>query len=550
MNTSQPFEWNLGDIFDGIGDVIDPNRPALIHENRTISWQEFTKNTNNLARSLIARGAQPKDKIAFYMANGPEYLELTAACVKARLVHVNVNFRYLEDELHYIVDNSDAKFVVYSSQFAERIASVRSRCDKVSHFIEIDEKGGREQLLNEFAENYQLLVSEGNGEKLDIKRSGDDYVFIYTGGTTGMPKGVMWRQDDLWGGLGGGKTHPCTKGIKPKNLEEFVECVRAFDHPFAQMPACPLMHATGLFSALTTLTGGGTIVTMASTGLDTELVWQTAQDHKVKSIVIVGDAFAKPMLNTLEVKPDRWDLSHLRVIISSGVMWSKDVKAKLIEHLPKLICVDSFGSSEALGFGNSVSTADTGVKTARFEIGERCKVFTEDHREVLPGSDEKGFVARTGPIPSGYYKDEAKSLKTFPVIDGVRYSVPGDWCTVDENGFIQLLGRGSACINTAGEKVYPEEVEEALKSHADIDDALVIGIEDDKWGMAVTAVIKAKAGVELDRAEVHAHVKKLLAAYKAPKNYLVADRLFRAPNGKADYKAARVYSEEMLAALS
>ena len=545
MTDKAAFGWNLGDIFDAVGDAVEPDRPALVHEDRTISWSALNASTNNLARNLIERVAKPDDKVAFYLANGPEYLQLVVACMKARLVHVNVNFRYLEDELHYIIDNSDAKFVVYSSQFAERIANIHSRCNKVSHFIEADEKGSTASPINHFSENIQGLLNQGDGSKLDIRRSPDDLVFIYTGGTTGMPKGVMWRQHDLWGGFGGGKSHPCAYRVLG-DVNELAEAVTSFDKPFAQLIACPLMHGTGLFTALTTLTGGGTLVTMNRNGLDPELIWQTAQDSKAKSIVIVGDAFAKPMLNTLEANLGKWALSGLRLIISSGVMWSSDTKEGLMHHLPQLICADLFGSSEALGFGNSISSAESGVQTARFEIGERCKVFNEAHVEVLPGSDEKGFIARTGPIPLGYYKDEAKSRKTFPVINGVRYSVPGDWCTVDENGYIQLLGRGSACINTAGEKVYPEEVEEALKRHADIDDALVLGLEDETWGMAVTAVIKTRTGETLDTDEVHAHVKNLLAAYKAPKNYVMSEKSFRAVNGKADYKSARAFAIDSL----
>lgn len=540
--TDKPlFEWNLGDIFDAVGDAVEPDRPALIHESRTISWSELNASTNNLARNLIDRGAKPNDKVAFYLANGPEYTQLVIACMKARLVHVNVNYRYLEDELHYIIDNSDAKFVVYSSQFAERIANIQSRCNKVHHFIEAGETASTASPVNHFAENIQDLLNPGDGRKLDIKRSPDDLVFIYTGGTTGMPKGVMWHQHDLWAGLGGGKSHPCAYRVL-SNLDELAAAVTSFDKPFAQLIACPLMHGTGLFTALTTLTGGGTLVTLNRNGLDPELIWQTTQDSNAKSIVIVGDAFAKPMLNTLEANLGKWDLSGLRLIISSGVMWSRDTKEALMKHLPRLICADLFGSSEALGFGNSISSAESGVQTARFEIGGQCKVFTEAHKEVLPGSDEKGFIARTGAIPLGYYKDEAKSRKTFPVINGVRYSVPGDWCTVDEHGYIQLLGRGSACINTAGEKVYPEEVEEALKRHADIDDALVLGLEDEKWGMAVTAIIQPRTGTVLDTEEVHIHVKNSLAAYKAPKNYVVSEQSFRAVNGKADYKSARAFA--------
>lgn len=536
------FQWNLGDIFDALGDTVDANHPALLHEERSITWQAMTKRSNNLAKALIERGAQPQDKVAFYLVNSPEYVELCVASFKACLVHVNVNFRYLEDELHYIIDNSDAKFIFYSSQFAERLASIKERCTKATHFIEVNENANASIVKNNFAENYESLASVGDGAKLNIKRSPKDMVFMYTGGTTGMPKGVMWEQHNLWLGLGAGKNHPCTKGKVPQNIEELMGFVRHYKGP-AQMIACPLMHGTGFFAAMTSLTGGGTIVTMPVQGLDPELIWQTAQDKKVKSIVIVGDAFAKPMLDMLDKNPKRWNLESLRTIISSGVMWSLECKQGLLKHIPQLMCVDTFGSSEAIGFGVSVASVDAGVKTARFTIGENCKVFTEDYKEVIPGSDELGFIARTGPIPSGYYKDEVKSELTFPTINGIRYSIPGDWCTVDAEGVIHLLGRGSACINTAGEKVYPEEVEEALKKHPSIQDVLVVGLPDDKWGMAVTAVLELRENSALEKEALHTHVKALLAPYKAPKNYVAVDKMFRAPNGKADYKSAKAFAE-------
>ncbi len=546
---SNAFQWNMGDVFDALGDNIDPQHPALIHDGRVITWKEMTERSNRLARALIERGAEVQDKVAFYLTNCSEYIELCVACYKARLVHVNVNFRYLEDELHYIIDNSDAKFVFYSEEFAERIATIKDRCDKASHFIEVNEKSRPDKPRNAFAENYENLAREGDSSKLEIVRAPSDMVFIYTGGTTGMPKGVMWEQHNMWKGLGGGKNHPCTKGKEVKDIDELMAFVREKKGP-TQMPACPLMHGTGFFSAMTSMTGGGTIVTMPVQGLDPELIWQTTQDQRVKSIVIVGDAFAKPMLECLEKNPGRWKLDSVRTIVSSGVMWSLETKQGLLKHMPQLMCVDTFGSSEAIGFGVSVASAEGGVKTARFTIGENCKVFTEDHREVVPGSDEKGFIARTGAIPSGYYKDPVKSDKTFPVINGVRYSIPGDWCTVDKEGVIHLLGRGSACINTAGEKVYPEEVEEALKKHPSIRDALVVGLADDKWGSAVTAVVELNDGCELNKNELSAHVKEHLAAYKAPKGYVVVEKMFRAPNGKADYKSAKSFAEQALSVKS
>ncbi len=533
--------WNLGDIFDGVGEVIPPDSPALIHLDRRTSWSELTRRTNNLGAQLRARGAQPDDKIALYMRNCPEYSETLVASFKARLVHTNVNFRYLDDELWYILDNSAAKFVVYSAEFADRVAKLRDRLPEVAGWIQVGDTPAP------FAEDYDALVEEGGGAPLGIERSPDDLMFIYTGGTTGMPKGVMWSAEGLWLALGGGRNIPAAKGVAPASLEQHLENLREHGPGPVQLPACPLMHGTGMLTALGNLTGGGCVVTLPGDSLDPVELWDAAERERVQSIVIVGDAFAQPMLNALADHPGRWQLDALRIIISSGVMWSREVKQGLLEHLPRLLLVDSFGSSEAVGFGQSVTSArGEQTSTAKFKIGEHCVVFTEDHREVKPGSGEKGFIARSGSIPVGYYKDPEKTAETFPTINGVRYSIPGDWCTVEEDGTLTLFGRGSVCINTAGEKVYPEEVEEALKTHPSVEDALVVGVEDVKWGQAVTGIVQLRRDAGFDEAEIRSHVRERLAGYKTPKRIFAVQRMYRAPNGKADYKGATEFARSQL----
>jgi fatty-acyl-CoA synthase len=361
-----------------------------------------------------------------------------------------------------------------------------------------------------------------------------------------MPKGVMWRAEDLWGALGAGRNAPANRGETPGSPEEHVRNVVAGGPIMRQVVACPLMHGTGLLTAINTLASGGCIITLANQTFDAEQFWSVVVAERANSAVIVGDAFARPMLKALAADPDRWDPSSLKVILSSGVMWSRDVKQALLAQLPELRLADMFGSSEAIGFGSNITTAAGATKTARFAIGDDCKVFTEDHREVEPGSGERGFIARRGPIPLGYYKDPEKTASTFPTIDGVRYSIPGDWCTVESDGTLTLLGRGSVCINTAGEKVYPEEVEETLKLHPDVEDALVVGVPDERWGTAVTAVVELSSGGEPDEAALRAHVHDKLAGYKAPKRVLAVERMFRAPNGKADYRGARAFALEAL----
>ncbi len=533
--------WNYGDILDGIAKVLPPDRPALIHGERIITWDHFTRRTNNLARRFLNRGTQAGDKVAFYLRNGPAYSETLAACFKARLTHVNVNYRYVDDELWYILDNSDSRIVVYDSEFAERVEHLRERLPEVILWVEVTDA---EYPRAEFAVKFEELAEIGDGQPLNLNRSGDDLLFLYTGGTTGMPKGVMWAHEDLWFAGTAGAT-PATDMVPPADLEQHCSNVAA--NPGGTFtPCCPQMHGTGLLTTISTLAMGGTVVTLTQPSFDPAELWQTVERRQVNLLAIVGDAFAKPMLRELDANPGKYEIGSLMSIISSGVMWSPEVKQGLLKHNRNMVLTDSFGASEAVGFGRSDTTADGTTEVARFQLGEHCKVFTEDFREVRPGSDETGFVARSGAIPRGYYKDEEKTAKTFPVIDGVRYSIPGDYCKVAEDGTLILLGRGSVCINTAGEKVYPEEVEEVLKTYPGVTDALVVGVPDEKWGQMVTAVVQPEPGAELDEATVQAHVREHLAGYKTPKRVLFKDDLNRASNGKADYKGITEFAKAEL----
>jgi fatty-acyl-CoA synthase len=430
--------------------------------------------------------------------------------------------------------------VVFGNEFTGHVEKLVDRSPKVAHWLQV---GGEPA---PFAEDLAALCAAGSGAALGIERSPDDLLFIYTGGTTGMPKGVMWRAEDLWGALNYGATNPANGGVPSASLTGHVDSVKRHGAGAVQIPACPLMHGTGLLTAINNMMGGGCCVTLTSPSFDAEELFDTVERRRAETLVIVGDAFAKPMLNTLDANPGRWDLSSLKVVISSGVMWSREVKEGLLRHHETVMLADMFGSSEAVGFGTSVTSRAVGTRTAKFTIGEDCAVFTEDHRRVVPGSGERGFIARRGPIPLGYYKDPEKTAKTFPTIDGVRYSVPGDWCTVEADGTLTLLGRGSACINTAGEKVYPEEVEETLKLHADVEDALVVGVPDEKWGQAVTAVVELRAGAGFDEAALRGHVREHLSGYKTPKRILPVEKMFRAPNGKADYKGATAFAMQTL----
>jgi acyl-CoA synthetase (AMP-forming)/AMP-acid ligase II len=537
METVRMYAWNFGDILDGVSSVIPPDAPALIHGDRVIPWGDATRRSNNLAKAMIARGARPGDKVAIYMHNRPEYTETLAACFKARLVHVNVNYRYTPEEVFYIFDNSDAHTVVYGAEFRRNIEAIRSRLTTVKTFIEVGPAG-------DFSEGFEALCAEGDGARLDIKRSPDDLFFIYTGGTTGMPKGVMWTHDDLRQiTLAAARA----LGPVPETLDELVASVRATGPAPASVIAPPLMHGTGLLTAMGGLLSGGAVITLAGLHFDAVEMLEAIDRWKPANLTIVGDPFARPLAEALDRDPGRFDVSSVQRITSSGVMWSLEVKRALLRHMPQAALADAFSSSEALGLGTSVMTAAGEAPTAKFAIGARARVFDENDRPVLPGSGVRGMVAVGPPGPVGYYKDAEKTARTFRMIEGVRYSVPGDWCIVEADGTLTLLGRGNACINTAGEKVFPEEVEEVLKTHPDVEDALVVGLPDPKWGQSVTGVVRLNPGKSLDEGALIAHVRQSLAAYKAPKRLVAGEVNLRAPNGKADYKSATTFAADALA---
>lgn len=533
--------WNFGDMLDALGEALGPDNTALIQGDRSLSWPELTERSNNLARNFIELGANVGDKVGFYLRNRPEYMEGLAACWKARLTHVNVNYRYVDDELIYIFDNSDSTLVIYGEEFRDTVERIRHRLPKVKAWIEA---GSGNELPNG-VHHYGALATSGNGARLEMQRSGEDMLFLYTGGTTGMPKGVMWTHQ-IWRDANASALETIF-GFVPASMDDYVSAALEHGTSTRQCPACPLMHGTGLFTAMGALLNGGTVALLPTPSkFDADELWGEVHRHKLTNLAIVGDAFGKPMLNALEAAPDKYDLSSVVGIVSSGVMWSMEVKQGLLRHLPQAALMDSFGASESVGFGMSVMTAEGEVQTAKFAIGPSCKVFSEDGREIAPGSGEPGFIARGGAVPLGYYKDEEKTAKTFKTINGVRYAIPGDWCTVESDGTLTLMGRGSICINSGGEKIYPEEIEEVLKTHPAVRDALVVGVPDDKWGQAVTAVVSPEPGSSIAEDALIDHVRTSLARYKAPKRVLFRDDLARAPNGKADYAGTKSFAMESL----
>ncbi|MCU1376528.1 MAG: fatty-acid--CoA ligase [Actinomycetia bacterium] len=514
--------WNFADVFEHIAGLV-PEAPALVHDGTRRTWRDFDRRAGGVAAWLTAAGLVRGDKVAQYLYNGNEYVESFLACCKAGLAPVNTNYRYVEDELAYLWTNADAAAVVFHGSFAERIEGVRDRVP-VRVWLWVDDDSGP---CPEWATPYEDATA---AEPIEHQRDGDDLILVYTGGTTGMPKGVMWRQDDLYNSY----SQAIWKDPIEPDLDAVTARVQRRLGPVV-IPACPLMHGTGLFVALQQLCQAGSVVSLVGRRLDVTELLDTIEAERVNVAAIVGDVFSKPMLEQLDTHPGRWDISSLKVLVSSGAMWSAEVKARLLEHQPRLVLIDSFASSEAAGMGQSVARGDAATKTAKFTVGQFTRVINVDGTDVVPGSGQVGLVAAGGFQPLGYYKDEAKSAATFRIIDGRRYSVPGDHATVEADGTLTFLGRGSTCINTGGEKVYPEEVEEALKLHPGVRDAVVLGVPDERFGEAVVAVVEGD--FELD--DLLAHVRRHVAGYKTPKTIVPVESIGRAPNGKVDHQRLR-----------
>ena len=534
-------DWKFADAYEAIAAAV-PDRPCQIQGDRVVTWGELDAHASALAADMVGAGLGTQAKVACYLHNCPEYLEAVVAAFKGRFVPVNTNFRYGPEEIQYLFDNADAEAVVFHATFTELLDGIRDRLPKVRRWYAVADESGAGP---DWAMPYDTVVS--SGATFDRpERTGDDLLFLYTGGTTGMPKGVMWRQDDLFNVIGAGGN--ALQGIPPAtSVDEIAQRAAANENPPRAIICCPLMHGTGLFSSFISMNGGGTIISLADRRFDVAQLFETVQRWKATNLVIVGQAFAGPMLDHLDAHPGTYDLSSIVSVGSSGVMWSHDNKQGLLQHMPQALLFDSFGSSEAVGLGISVSGAGQAEQTARFMITENNAVFTDDGRRVEPGSGEMGMVAVGGYIPVGYYKDEAKSAATFRTIDGRRWSIPGDFATVNADGSIHLLGRGSVCINTGGEKVFPEEVEEALKTHPSVRDAVVVGIPDERFGETICGVVEPAEGATIDGAELRAHVSAQLAAYKSPRNVVVVDSIRRAANGKVDYKRLRGVAVERLA---
>jgi fatty-acyl-CoA synthase len=535
-------ELHFATVWEAITDEIG-DTTALVHGDVRRTWSEFDERSARIASAFVDAGLGPDSKIGLFLYNGNEYLEAQYAAFKMRGVAVNVNYRYLDDELWYLLDNSDAEALVFHSSLGERVARVIDRLPKLKLLIEVDDGDSGKVPL---AHAFEAVVS-GHDPMPRIARNEDDIYMLYTGGTTGMPKGVMYA-------VGGMTAGYLTSGFpllglpvpnSPDEVGALVKQATEAGNRLISIPCAPLMHGTGIWlGAFIPMLAGGQVVTMQNRSLDADELLSLVQTERATNLTIVGDAFAKPIIRAIDEAIDAgspYDTSSLKMIISSGVMFTSEVKEQVLDRIEQVVIVDAMGSTEG-AMGISMSMKGLPPSTAKFSQMPDTKVFTEDGRLVQPGSGEVGMVAAGGNVPLGYFKDAEKTARTFKVIDGVRYSFPGDMATVNEDGSINLLGRGSQVINTGGEKVFPEEVEEAVKRVPGVQDCLVVGIDDDKFGQAVTAIASRTDGSDVDEATVIADVKTQLAGFKAPKRVVFVRQIPRAPNGKADYKTAKQHA--------
>lgn len=543
-------EFNFADVHEAIASAI-PDREALVFRDRRFTHRELADRTRRLANYLLSRGVTVReeraslaghesgqDHVALYLYNGNEYLEGMLGAWKARAASLNVNYRYVEEELLYLFENSQARAVVYHAEFAPQIAAIREKLPRLDVLLQVADDSGNDLLPG--AVDYEEALAGASADRPGVTPSGDDLYIVYTGGTTGMPKGVLWRSADIFVAAMGGRK---PDGVELESLAELAAQVQASDGLRA-LVGPPFMHGAAQWSSFMLMTMGACLVVPdVVTKLDPDDFLGKIGQEKITSITIVGDAFARPLLDQMAKKD--YDLSSLVIIGSGGAPLSTANKEALLGKVPHAMIFDGIGSSETGAQATNMSTKDTGATTGKFQPGPGACVLSEDLTRVLaPGSDEMGWFAQKGRVPLGYFGDPEKTARTFPVVDGVRHSVPGDRARYRDDGTIEVLGRDSVTINSGGEKIFAEEVEHALKQHPDVYDTVVTGRASERWGQEVVAIVQRAAGSTVDEDQLREEAAKHIARYKLPKAFVFRDSIVRSPSGKADYRWARAQAEQ------
>jgi acyl-CoA synthetase (AMP-forming)/AMP-acid ligase II len=532
---------NIADLAEHAIDAV-PDRVALISGDEQLTYAQLEEKANRLAHYLQSQGVQKDDKVGLYCRNRIEIVIAMLGIVKAGAILVNVNFRYVEGELKYLFENSDMVALVHERRYADRVANVLPETPNVTTVLAVED-GSDDDYQRYGGVEFYAAIAEHSPERDFGERSADDIYLLYTGGTTGFPKGVMWRHEDIYRVLFGGTDFVTGEFVKD---EYDLAKAAAENPPMVRYPIPPMIHGATQSATWMSLFSGQT--TVLAPEFDADEVWQTIEKYKVNLLFFTGDAMARPLLDALtKLHSDGHepDLSSLFLLASTAALFSASIKDKFLELLPNRVITDSIGSSET-GFGGTsiVAKGQSHAGGPRVTIDHRTVVLDEDGNEVKPGSGVRGMIAKKGNIPVGYFKDEKKTAETFKTYNGVRYAIPGDFAEVEADGSVTMLGRGSVSINSGGEKIYPEEVEAALKAHPDVFDALVVGVPDPRFGQHVAAVVHPREGVRPTLAELDAFVRTEIAGYKVPRSLWYVDEVKRSPAGKPDYRWAKDQTEE------
>ena len=522
-------ECNLADLFERAVDAY-PEREYLVADGERRTYAEMEARANQLAHHLAAQGIGPGDHVGIYSYNSVEWVETAWAVFKLRAVWININYRYVKEELRYLLTNADLKALVYQREFSPLVADLLPDLPDLRHVIVIEDGTDAEPAPGSVA--YETALAGQSPERDFGPRSGDDLYILYTGGTTGMPKGVVWRHEDVFYALGGGQDPVTNTRIEDPAL--IVE--KGANGGLVHLPVAPLMHGATQWCVMGQSFVGSKIVLMSK--FDPHAVWRLVEEERVNSVMITGDAMGKPLIESLDDAGTCHDLSSLLAVVSSAALFSAPVKDQFFTHLPNLVITDAIGSSEGGNNGMTVVTpGNTAMKSGpTVHLLGQTVVFDEDLNPVEPGSGVIGKIARSGDIPQGYYNDPKKTAEVFITVRGTRYVMPGDFATVEADGSITLLGRGSIVINSGGEKIFPEEVESAVRSHPDVMDAIVCGAPDERWGQTVAAIIQPRVGHAAPTLEsIQDHCRDTIAGYKVPRRLHVVDAVERSPSGKPDY---------------
>ena len=540
-------EFNAADIFEGVVDRV-PDREAIVHGSTRLTYKELDARSNKAANALKKLGIKKGSHIGIYAFNCVEWLEIMLGAYKLCAIPININYRYVEEELKYLIDNADMEAIFYHKQFSNKLENIKSHLPLLKDFICIEDDSGEDDVIDK-SFNFEDLIANEDESRLDVDRSGDDKYILYTGGTTGMPKGVVWRMEDVLMTLGGGID--AVTGEKYPTPEAFADkCLQ--DQTIA-LALAPFMHGGAQWQSFNSFFSGWKLIINDQVSFDADYVWEVVAKEKVMNLTIMGDAMGRPLCDALPRAIKKGlDLSSLFVLSSTASVFSASIKDTILEYLPNLFLIDAVGSSETGATGVNIHTKDGKLKDSgggpKFTKPNFSEILNLDTKEVIPPSDTEtiGYLARKGHVPVAYYKDEEKSKKTFIEVGGVRYSIPGDMAKYEEDGQMTLLGRGSVSINSGGEKIFPEEVEMALKAHPNIFDCLVVGVKDERWGQKVVAVIQRREDDELSLDDIKDVASKYIASYKMPKEIVFSELIERAPSGKPNYQWAQEFANSKL----